>query len=223
MSLDPTGPSSADHDVLQLGAIFASDDLAEEHGRFGTYLRPRPSRPVQESYLRRVGLSTSEYQRRASDWTDRPTAWAHFADMARRYAGADAPLASSRILFFDASVEAPFLREGLMRHVDGVKTPRSFQRAGGLVQTCVTLGAQLPGLQPLQDIQEMSGARAMFDHIIDVLGVRCRRFADATRRAHAVRESFRTLFHRLNKYGQSSTSSSRSRSRRQSAPTTRGR
>jgi len=50
-SQDPTGPTPYKHEILQIGAVFSTDDLEEVHDRFGCYIRPENYDDVEDTSI----------------------------------------------------------------------------------------------------------------------------------------------------------------------------
>lgn len=220
-SQDPTGPTPYEDEILQIGAVFATDDLEEVHERFGSYIRPRNVEDVKRSAIARTGIPDKSWIAEDPPFgTPHVQVWPHFRDVAERHGSG---LEGARLLCFDAAYDAPYLRHSV-EEVDA-PMPAITRFIGGLVQATVDVCSYQSYLGETPDVLD-----AIRDHDLSVNQVRsavfdhydvsCNRMTDAVRRADAIRHSYRALFRKLNN---TDNGKSRRSGRQRSTPVTRRR
>lgn len=223
-SQDPTGPTPYEHEILQIGAVFATDDLEEVLDRFGCYIRPDNIEDIRQEYISRTGIPGKDWMDEKAFGEPHEKAWTHFRDVASRHGDS---LTEARLLCFDAAYDAPFLRHSI-ETVDATMPPIT-RFIGGIVQATVDVASYFSYLGGKPDVlkaiqKEGLPANAVRREVFQYYDVSCTRITDAVRRADAIRHSYRALFRKLSDTnGSSANRSSKSRSRGSSNPTVRRR
>lgn len=225
-SQDPTGKNPFQHEILQIGAVFATDDLEKVHDRFGCYIRPENYDDVTDRSISRTGIPSRDWMEHgdAPFGTPHKHAWTHFRDLAESHGEG---LGEARLLCFDAAYDAPFLRHSV-EQVDADMPPVT-RFIGGLVQATVDvcsyrsyLGRTPDVLEAIRD--EEASVNEVRSAVFDHYDTSCSRMTDAVKRANAIRHSYRSLFRKLSQnYNGKNTKSSSTRSRKSNKRFTRGR
>jgi hypothetical protein len=226
-SQDPTGPTPYKHEILQIGAVFSTDDLEEVHDRFGCYIRPENYDDVEDTSIYRTGIPNREWMQQGDPpfGTPHKHAWTHFRDLADRHGDG---LDEARFLCFDAAYDAPFLRHSVEQVDEDVDMPPITRFIGGLVQATVDVCSYRSYMGRTPDVLEAiretdNSVNEVREAVFDYYDVSCTRMTDAVQRANAIRHSYRALFKKLNKSSGSKKKKSKSSRRRRSTPITRGR
>lgn len=202
-SQDPTGPTPYRHEILQLGAVFATDDLEKIHDRFGCYIRPESYEEVKDSSIERTGIPSRDWMEEGNPpfGTPHKHAWTHFRDLAKQHGDG---LDEARFLCFDAAYDAPFLRHSVDQ-VEEADMPPITRFIGGLVQATVDvcsyrsyMGRTPDVLEAIRD--EDASVNEVRSAVFDHYDVSCTRTTDAVQRANTIRHAYRSLFNNLNKH-----------------------
>lgn len=223
IAYDTTGPCPADHEIIQVGGVFCSDDLVKVYTRFGTYIQPEKNLSnVKEDYIRFLGMhGIQDLKQNKKYWSDQNEIWSHFLDLVKKYAREnleESPLKNTRIVVFDASSARDFLSQsmsGIPQYDSNV-----LRYVGGLVQTTMDYSAfkayKGRDIDLHQNIRWVDEKQSVWEQILQFYNVDVTNLNDAVERASAIRSCYFKLFDHWK-----SSSKNKSYGRRQSRSTGR--
>lgn len=227
LAYDTTGPVPADHEIIQVGGVFCTDDLHKVHARFGSYIKTQKPENAVQIFIRRLGIEGKDVLKQNQKyWSSPSSVWTHFSDLIDQYGSDESGLSDVRITVFDASRARGFLQQSL-QHSDEYKEGL-VNYAGGLIQTTADYSAFLAhqgrDLNLHTQFRETQNKYELWRRVLDFHNVEISNLNDAVDRASCMRKCYLNFFNKWEKNESTNKRSGRRRSKRRgskSAPVTR--